>query len=175
MRCHLWHLFKFGKFFPNIWVKDEALAVQTKRYMKQMKNDRAYALFAGLNKDLDKVKGWILTKKPLPSIWEVFCKVWREEAQRNVILNGESWLNIDIEGSAFASKGLDQDGEKYKISSSVISAIKLGTLVRPVGNCIRSLKIGKGSPVETTEFSRFTILIKGNKLFRKYVISSRIN
>ena len=31
LRCRSWHLFKHGKFFLDIWVKDEALAIQTRR------------------------------------------------------------------------------------------------------------------------------------------------
>lgn len=60
-------------------IKDSA------RYMKKMKNDKVYMFLAGLNKNLDEIRGRILGRKPLPSLREVFSKVRREEGWRKVI------------------------------------------------------------------------------------------
>ena len=39
--------------------------------LKREENDRVYMFLAGINKDLDEVRGRILGRKPLPSIREV--------------------------------------------------------------------------------------------------------
>ena len=45
-----------------------------------------YVFLAGLNKNLDEVRGRMLGRKPLPSLREVFAEVRREEGQRKVML-----------------------------------------------------------------------------------------
>ena len=51
----------------------------TIRYKKRLENERVFEFLAGLNRDLDDVKGRILGRCPLPSTREVFSKVRREE------------------------------------------------------------------------------------------------
>ena len=51
------------------------------RHRKSEENDRVYVFLAGLNHNLDEVRGQILGRKPLPSIREVFSEVRREEAR----------------------------------------------------------------------------------------------
>lgn len=57
------------------------------RHRKRQDNDRVYEFLAGLNRDLDEVRGRILGRKPLPSIREVFSEVRREENRSKVMLN----------------------------------------------------------------------------------------
>ena len=40
----------------------------------------------GLKKSLDELRGRILKTKPLPSLWEAFFEVCREESQKRVML-----------------------------------------------------------------------------------------
>ncbi|KAL9420097.1 hypothetical protein AB3S75_037804 [Citrus x aurantiifolia] len=56
------------------------------RYKKKIERGRVFVFLAGLNKELDEVRGRILGKKPLPTIREVFSEVRREEARRQVML-----------------------------------------------------------------------------------------
>ena len=50
------------------------------RYKKKIERGRVFVFLAGLNKNLDEVRGRILGRKPLPSIREVFSEV-RERKQ----------------------------------------------------------------------------------------------
>lgn len=56
------------------------------RYKKLVDKDRIYDFLAGLNKELDDVRGRILGTKPLPSIREIFAEVRREESRKRVML-----------------------------------------------------------------------------------------
>ena len=85
------------------------------RHKKREENDRVYVFLAGLNHNLDEVRGRILGRKPLPSIREVFSEVRREEARRKVMLTDpEPKSNPEIESSALVSKGSDSDGDRRK-------------------------------------------------------------
>ncbi|RVW43722.1 hypothetical protein CK203_080482 [Vitis vinifera] len=44
-------------------------------------------VLVGLNRELDDVKSRVLSRRPLPSIREVFSEVWREESKRRVMLD----------------------------------------------------------------------------------------
>ncbi|XP_024038874.1 uncharacterized protein LOC127898956 [Citrus sinensis] len=84
------------------------------RYKKMLENDRVYVFLAGLNRDLDEVRGRILSRKPLPSIREVFSEVRREEARRNVMLNDvKATSEVESsESSALVSKAPEPDGDR---------------------------------------------------------------
>ena len=85
------------------------------QYKKREENDRVYVFLAGLNQELDEVRGRILGRKPLPSIREVFSEVHREETRRNVMLKKvESRSEPETESSALVSRGIDLDGEKRR-------------------------------------------------------------
>ncbi|KAH9677444.1 retrotran gag 3 domain-containing protein [Citrus sinensis] len=56
------------------------------RYKKLVDKNRIYDFLAGLNKELDDVRGRILGTKPLPSIREIFAEVRREESRKRVML-----------------------------------------------------------------------------------------
>ncbi|XP_073128544.1 uncharacterized protein [Henckelia pumila] len=72
------------------------------KYQKRMENDRVYVFLAGLNRELDDVRGRILGKKPLPSLSEVFAEVRREEGRRRVMLSVKPVPAIEV--SALVSK-----------------------------------------------------------------------
>ncbi|KZV57627.1 hypothetical protein F511_03087 [Dorcoceras hygrometricum] len=56
------------------------------KYHKRMEIDRVFVFLAGLNRELDEVRGRILGRIPLPSLGEVFAEVRREEGRRRVML-----------------------------------------------------------------------------------------
>ena len=60
-----------------------------KRYREKLDKKRIYDFLAGLNNDLDEVRGRILGIKPLPMIEEVFAKVRREETRKRFMLGLE--------------------------------------------------------------------------------------
>ena len=45
------------------------------RFKKKMENERVFKFLAGLNCELDDVRSRVLSRRPLPSIREVFSKV----------------------------------------------------------------------------------------------------
>lgn len=72
------------------------------RHLKREEDERVYMFLAGLNRELDDVRGRILSKKPLPNIREVFLKVRRGEARQRVMMNKPENVS-DIENSALES------------------------------------------------------------------------
>ena len=71
---------------------------------------------AGVNRNLDEVRGRILGRKPLPSIREVFSEVQQEE-NRKRIMNGGLEIGSDSRPgmSAMVVKGAQQDkGDRRK-------------------------------------------------------------
>lgn len=75
-------------------------------YRKMMDKDRVYDFLAGLNKDLDEVRGRLLGIRPLLAIGEIFSEVRREKSQKRVML-GDSKPLSTTENSALAARGLD--------------------------------------------------------------------
>lgn len=65
------------------------------RYKKKIERGRVFVFLAGLNNELDEVRGRILGKKPLPAIREVFSEVRREEARRQVMLKNNHEPKIE--------------------------------------------------------------------------------
>ena len=55
-------------------------------YCKILEKERAFDFLAGLNKELDEVRGQILGKEPLPSVREIFSEVQREKSRPKVTL-----------------------------------------------------------------------------------------
>ncbi|KAK8370741.1 hypothetical protein V6Z12_A01G197800 [Gossypium hirsutum] len=54
--------------------------------MTHLNNERLYEFLAGLNRELDEVRGRILGRSPLPTIGEAFAEVRREEKHRLVMM-----------------------------------------------------------------------------------------
>ena len=71
-----------------------------------------FVFLAGLNTDLDEVRGRVLGRKPLPSIREVFSEVRREEARRHVMLKRVEEPKTDLDGSALVARGNEQQGDR---------------------------------------------------------------
>ena len=73
------------------------------QFKKKMENERVFEFLARLNRELDDVRNRVLSRRPLPSIGEVFSKVRREESRRKVIL----WepLTSKLKASALVTRG----------------------------------------------------------------------
>ncbi|GAA0152308.1 hypothetical protein LIER_10820 [Lithospermum erythrorhizon] len=56
------------------------------KYKKKKQKERVYEFLAGLNNNLDEVKGRIISRSPFPSTEEAFVDIRREESQRRAIL-----------------------------------------------------------------------------------------
>ncbi|KAE8723689.1 hypothetical protein F3Y22_tig00012036pilonHSYRG00007 [Hibiscus syriacus] len=56
------------------------------KFMSHLNKERLYEFLAGLNRDLDEVRGYILGRTPLPTIGEAFTAVRREENHRRVMM-----------------------------------------------------------------------------------------
>ena len=54
---------------------------ESKQYRQIQENERISKFILGLNKELDEVRGRILSIKPLPSVREVFSEVRRRRAE----------------------------------------------------------------------------------------------
>ena len=81
------------------------------KHKKREENERVYNFLAGLNQELDEVRGRILGRKPLPSLREVFSEVRREEARRKVMIGKTAH---ESEGSALVSRSSDGEGKSSK-------------------------------------------------------------
>lgn len=75
-----------------------------KQYKQIQEKERIYKFLLGLNRDLDEVRGRILSTKPLPSVREVFSEVRREEIRRKVML-GVTTNQPITDGSALIVRG----------------------------------------------------------------------
>lgn len=68
-----------------------------------MENDKVYIFLVGLNKDVDEVKGRILDRRPLPSLWEVFIEVRREKRRSYKVMLRDN-NRPSTEGSTLVTK-----------------------------------------------------------------------
>ena len=74
------------------------------QYKKIVEKKRVFQFLLGLNKDLDDVRGRVLSTRPLPTIREAFSEVRREESRKRVMM-GPSNTNQSADGSALAVRG----------------------------------------------------------------------
>jgi len=95
------------------------------QYKTLVEKEQIYKFLLGLNKDLDEVRGWILGKKPLPKVQEVFSKVRRKESRRKIMQGGSTAVQI-YESSTLAAKGLRQNYQRKKSKSSCENCKKIG-------------------------------------------------
>lgn len=115
-------------------------------YKHLVETKRVFKFLSGLNKDLDEVRGRVLSLKPLPSIREVFSTVRHEESRRKVMMRENSSLvPTHIESSALVS--LDNSPMLHetrlirnlaKADHTVTTAADQDTRVRPVGSSIQN-------------------------------------
>ena len=69
---------------------------------------------AGLNKDLDEVRGRVLGKTPLPTLRETFAEIRREEARQGIMM-GKTPQSSESEGSALATRNPDEGKRSNKV------------------------------------------------------------
>ena len=69
---------------------------------------------AGLNKDLDEVRGRVLGKVPLPTLREIFAEIRREEARQGIMM-GKTPRSSESEGSTLATRNLDEGRRSDKV------------------------------------------------------------
>ena len=74
-----------------------------------LEKNRVIDFLAGLNRELDDVRGPILGKGPLLSTQVAFSEVRTEETRQNVMLNN---VGPTIENSTLAFRGSETGGEK---------------------------------------------------------------
>ena len=73
------------------------------RFKQKMENERVFEFLAGLNRELDNVRSRVLSRRPLPSIREVFSEVRLEESRRRVMLREH--LSSRPKASALITRG----------------------------------------------------------------------
>ncbi|GAV56647.1 UBN2_3 domain-containing protein [Cephalotus follicularis] len=83
------------------------------KYRKIMEKERIVKFLVGLNKNLDEVRGRIFGTKPLPSLWEAFSKVRREESRKKVMMGGQGAPTIP-ESSALMSRRTTFTNDKQR-------------------------------------------------------------
>lgn len=97
--------------YDDVWENSNDSA----HHMKREENNRVYMFLVGLNRNLDEVRGRILSRKPLPSTREVFSKIRREESRRKIMLySTESGFNLEPDSYALLSRGFDSDNNGRK-------------------------------------------------------------
>ncbi|KAI5439394.1 hypothetical protein KIW84_024971 [Lathyrus oleraceus] len=83
-------------------------------FLKRRENDRVFMFLAGLNKDLDEVRGRVLRKIPFPTLRETFAKIRREVARQGIMM-GKTPRSSESEGSAQATRNLDEGKRSDKV------------------------------------------------------------
>ena len=83
-------------------------------FKRRLEKERVFEFLAGLNRDLDNVRGRILGQRPLPSTREVFSEVRREAARRKVMLKDDTNAisGPAITGSALLSHGYNESKQQ---------------------------------------------------------------
>ena len=79
------------------------------RYQQLFENDHVVDFLAGLNKELDNVRGWIVGRESLPNLQAIFSKVTNEETHCIIMLTN---IELPMENSTLASKSFEPSGEK---------------------------------------------------------------
>ncbi|XP_052182681.1 uncharacterized protein LOC127795193 [Diospyros lotus] len=95
----------------------------SQQYKKIVEKDRVYQFLLGLNKDLDDVRGRILSIKPLPSVKEVFSEVRREESWKKLML-GSHHPFLPAENSAMIAQGNSFNRDKQQKNRPVCEHCK---------------------------------------------------
>ncbi|CAJ2657582.1 unnamed protein product [Trifolium pratense] len=109
-------------------------------FLKRQENDRVFMFLAGLNKDLDEVRGRVLGKVPLPTLRETFAEIKREEARQGIMM-GKTPRSSESEGSALATRNPTKEKNHTKFLD-VITATANGIRVKIVGSSKENLLTG---------------------------------
>ena len=93
----------------NIWQEldlfyesDFGCAVCYLKQKRMIEKERVFEFLTGLNKELDEVRGRLLSRSPFPSIDDAFAEVRREEARKKVMLGNKCNSPGAMDGSALA-------------------------------------------------------------------------
>ena len=71
-----------------------------------IEKERVFEFLTGLNKELNEVRGRLLSRSPFLSIDDAFAEVRREEACKKVMLGNKSNSPGPMDGSAPAIRGV---------------------------------------------------------------------
>ena len=82
-------------------------------YRKLVEQKRTIRFLLGLNKDLDEVRGRIMGIKPLPTIWEAFAEVQREESRKKLMMT-DNHTTSAVEGSTLYTHNCSQNNKPRK-------------------------------------------------------------
>ncbi|KAI5424254.1 hypothetical protein KIW84_030447 [Lathyrus oleraceus] len=86
-------------------------------FLNRQENDSVFMFLAGFNKDLDEVRGRVLGKVSLSTLRETFVEIRRGEARQGIMM-GKTPRNSESEGSALATRNLDEGRRSDKASNS---------------------------------------------------------
>ncbi|KAK0598581.1 hypothetical protein LWI29_036055 [Acer saccharum] len=82
------------------------------KQQRKLENERVYDFLAGLNRNLDEVRGRVVARYPFPSTEEAFAEVRREEGRRKVMLTDDQPISSSApEGSTLVSKNSSSYGQ----------------------------------------------------------------
>ena len=132
----------------------------------KMECSRIFKFLAGLNLDIDEVRGRIIGRQPLPPIREVFSEVRREESRRSVML-GKKTIVVEIENSALATSTANATRQTSNIPKwtdektrfGVIFTTSLNILVKHVDKFMESQLIGNPRAKETKNLEYNLIIL----------------
>ncbi|RVX00497.1 hypothetical protein CK203_036922 [Vitis vinifera] len=82
-------------------------------YKKVIEKEHIYKFLLGLNKNLDEVRGRVLSIKPLPSVREVFSEIRREESRQKVMLGTQN-SSKNLENSALVARGTQSNNNNHQ-------------------------------------------------------------
>ena len=74
-----------------------------------IEKEGVFEFLAGLNRELDEVRGRILSRSPFPSINDAFAEVRREEDRKRVMLGDKNNNQGLVDGSALVSRSVPAD------------------------------------------------------------------
>lgn len=86
-------------------------------YKKVIEKERIYKFLLGLNKNLDEVRGRVLSIKPLPSVREVFSEIRREESRQKVMLGTQN-SSKNLENSALVARGTQSNNNNHQMKKN---------------------------------------------------------
>ncbi|KAI9154591.1 hypothetical protein LWI28_028499 [Acer negundo] len=92
--------------------EDSSCAKCSIKQQLKLENERVYDFLAGLNRNLDEVRGRVVARDPFPSTDEAFAKVRREEGRRKVMLTDDQpFSSYAPKGSALVSRNSSSHGQ----------------------------------------------------------------
>ncbi|KAL5736785.1 hypothetical protein ACOSP7_031220 [Xanthoceras sorbifolium] len=113
------------------------------KYKKVVENERIFKCLLGLNKNLDKVRGRVLSTKPLPSIREAFSEVQREKS-RKILMLGNFTKQPPPKVQLWSLEGLTSQAmtTSEKVGLGVTTVKDLDTLKRHFARYTANLQTG---------------------------------